>query len=61
MSSRPEFDLDADAYRRRIRVVTTSAGVVQSDLQDDFHHFVVTLRHHGEHVESVEAESRRWP
>jgi hypothetical protein len=61
MSSRPDFDLDADAYRRRIRVVTLEPGVVESDLQDDFHHFVVTLRHNGEIVESVDAESERWP
>jgi Protein of unknown function (DUF2889) len=61
MSSRPEFDLDADAYRRRIRLVTLEPGLVESDLQDDFHHFVVTLRHDGERVESVNADSRRWP
>jgi hypothetical protein len=61
MSSRPDFDLDADAYRRRIRVVTLEPGVVESDLQDDFHHFVVTIRHNGEVVESVDAESERWP
>lgn len=61
MSSRPDFDLDADAYRRRIRVVTLEPGVVESDLQDDFHHFVITLRHDGEHVTSAEASSHRWP
>jgi hypothetical protein len=61
MSSRPDFDLDADAYRRRIRVLTLEPGVVESDLQDDFHHFVITLRHDGERVESVAAQSERWP
>ena len=61
MSSRPDFDLDADAYRRRIGVVTLEPGVVESDLQDDFHHFVITLHHDGKRVESVEAQSRRWP
>jgi hypothetical protein len=61
MSSRPEFDLDADAYRRRTRVVSLEPGVVQSDLQDDFHHFVITLRHDGGHVLAVDVESRRWP
>jgi hypothetical protein len=61
VSSPPDFDLDADAYRRRIRVVTLEPGVVESSLQDDFHHFVVTLRHDGERVESVEAGSERWP
>jgi hypothetical protein len=61
MSSRPEFDLDADAYRRRVHVVTLQPGVVETALQDDFHHFVVTLRHDGERVESADAQSRRWP
>jgi hypothetical protein len=61
MSSRPEFDLDADAYRRRIRIVSLDPGVVQSDLLDDFHHFVITLRHDGTRVVAVDAESRRWP
>jgi hypothetical protein len=61
VSSPPDFDLDADAYRRRIRVVTLEPGVVESSLQDDFHHFVVTVRHDGERVESVEAGSERWP
>jgi hypothetical protein len=61
MSSRPAFDLEADAYRRRIRVTTVEPRVVRSDLQDDFHHFVITLLHDGEHVVSVDAESLRWP
>jgi len=61
MSSRPDFDLDANAYRRRIRIVTREPGVVETDLEDDFHHFVVTLRHDDERVVSMEAESRRWP
>jgi hypothetical protein len=61
MSSRPDFDLDSDAYRRRIRIVTLGPDLVVSDLQDDFHHFVITLRHDGERVESVDAQSRRWP
>ncbi len=57
----PDFDLDADAYRRRIRVRTVEPGVVVSELEDDFHHFIVTLRHDGERVLSAAAESRRWP
>ena len=61
MSSRPDFDLDADAYRRRIRIVTLEPGSVEADLEDDFHHFVITLRHDGERVESVDAQSLRWP
>jgi hypothetical protein len=61
MSSRPEFDLDANTYRRRIRVTTVAPGVVESDLQDDFHHFVITLRHDGDRIVAVDADSRRWP
>jgi hypothetical protein len=57
----PDFDLDADAYRRRIVVQATAPGVVVTDLEDDFHRFVVTLRHDGARVESVHAESHRWP
>lgn len=56
-----DFDLGADAYRRRIRVQTIEPGVVVSALEDDFHYFVVTLRHDGERVVSVDCESRRWP
>ena len=59
--SRPDFDLDGDVYRRRIAITTVEPGVVVSDLEDDFHHFVITLRHDGRHVESVDAESERWP
>jgi len=55
----PDFDLDADAYRRRIRVETRAPGVVVSELEDDFHHFVVTLTHDGERVVSAENESHR--
>ncbi len=61
MSTQPDFDLDVDAYRRRIRVHTAEPGVVVSELEDDFHHFVVTLTHDGKHVLSCENTSRRWP
>jgi hypothetical protein len=57
----PDFDLDADAYRRRIRVRTVEPGVVVSELEDDFHHFVVTLTHDGERVVRCENISHRWP
>jgi hypothetical protein len=55
------FDLEADAYRRRIRATTVEPGVVVSALEDDFHVFIVTLRHDGTQVVDVECESRRWP
>lgn len=55
------LDRAADAYRRRIRVTTVAPGVVVSELEDDFHHFVVTLRHADGRVAEVTCESRRWP
>ncbi len=61
MTTSSGFDLDADAFRRRIRVRTTETGVVVSELEDDFHHFVVVLRHDGERVVSCENKSFRWP
>jgi hypothetical protein len=57
----PPLSIAADVYRRRILVRAVAPGVVVTDLEDDFHHFVVTLRHDGTVVESVDAESIRWP
>jgi hypothetical protein len=48
-------------YRRRIRMVAVDAGGVEGALEDDFHHFEVTLRHDGERVTGIEVRSRRWP
>jgi len=48
-------------YRRRIRTVAVDDGVVEGGLEDDFHHFEITLRHDGERVTRVESRSRRWP
>jgi hypothetical protein len=59
--SSPDFDVHADAYRRRIRIATIEPGVVVSALEDDFHHFEVTLRHADGAVVSCEAVSYRWP
>ncbi|MGH8986615.1 MAG: DUF2889 domain-containing protein [Acidimicrobiia bacterium] len=49
------------SYRRRIRLVATEPGVVEGALDDDFHHFEVTLRHDGSRVVEAAARSRRWP
>ncbi len=49
------------SYRRRIRLVVTEAGVVEGALEDDFHHFVITLRHDGSVVTAADAGSKRWP
>lgn len=48
-------------YRRRIRTVAVDRGVVEGGLEDDFHHFEITLRHDGARVTGVESRSRRWP
>lgn len=49
------------SYRRRIRAVMASPGVVEGGLEDDFHHFTVRLSHDGVLVTSVEAHAHRWP
>ena len=49
------------AFRRRVRVVVEDAGRVVGGLEDDFHYFQVEVRHDGTRVESVAAQSRRWP
>jgi hypothetical protein len=56
-----DLDRGADAYRRRTTVTAPEAGVVVCDLEDDFHHFVVTVRHAGGRVAAVECASHRWP
>ena len=57
----PDFDLGADAYRRRIDVVIVDDTTVRCALQDDFHHFVVTVQHDQRVVVGVVADSIRWP
>lgn len=57
----PPLDEDGDVYRRRILVRAVDERTVVSELEDDFHHFVVTLRHDGGRVVSVHNESHRWP
>jgi len=49
------------SYRRRIRLVATAPDTVEGGLEDDFHHFEVTLRHDGIRVVDVDARSVRWP
>lgn len=57
--SAPALD-DLPGYRRRFRV-TPGEGWVLSELEDDFHHMRVTLRHAGGLVTGVEAEMVRAP
>jgi hypothetical protein len=48
-------------FRRRIRLVTTEPGVVDAALEDDFHHFALTLRHDDGGVLDVAGRALRWP
>jgi len=49
------------AYRRRIRLVALGADVVWGGLEDDFHHFEVTLHHDQRHVTKATMQAIRWP
>jgi hypothetical protein len=51
----------ATPYRRRIRLVKIDATTVWGGLEDDFHHFEVTLHHDGTHVTGLEMHAARWP
>ncbi len=57
----PPLATDRDVYRRRIAVQSVDRATVVADLEDDFHHFVVTLRHDGTKVVGVANQSHRWP
>jgi hypothetical protein len=48
------------AYRRAV-TIAADAGAVSAEMEDDFHHFAVTLRHDGATIESVSADSIRAP
>lgn len=51
---------DLPGYRRRFRV-TPGDGWVRSEMEDDYHHMRVTLRHEGGVVTVVEPEMVRAP
>jgi hypothetical protein len=48
-------------FRRRIRLVRPEPGLVVGELEDDFHHFRVRLRHDADHVVEAVGESPRSP
>ncbi|MCU1456692.1 MAG: hypothetical protein JWL73_784 [Actinomycetia bacterium] len=48
-------------FRRAIVLETPGPGVVTGELEDDYHHFRVAVRHDGEHVTAVEGEAVRFP
>jgi hypothetical protein len=49
------------SYRRRIRLVATEPGIVESGLEDDAHYFKVVLRHDDRQVQGIEASAPRAP
>ena len=48
-------------YRRRIRLVKVSPTRVWGGLEDDFHHFEVSIDHDGTHVTGLQMDAVRWP
>jgi hypothetical protein len=55
----PRLD-DLPGFRRRIRIVPEDRAVVAA-VEDDFHHMTVVLRHDGERILAVEAQTIRAP
>ncbi len=49
------------AYRRTIELVTGSPGRVDGELEDDFHHFRVSIAHEDGVVTAVDGETPRHP
>jgi hypothetical protein len=50
-----------DGYRRRIELATVSAEVVRGEMEDDFHHFRVSIVHEDGKVVVVDGEAVRHP
>ena len=50
----------AGALRRTI-ILAASAGAVRAGVEDDFHHFELTIAHDGRHVTSVQSRHVRTP
>jgi len=48
-------------YRRMIELVTVSPEEVQGELEDDFHHFRVSIAHDGAKVTALEGTAVRHP
>ena len=48
-------------YRRRIRLLRLDPTTVWGGLEDDFHHFEITLDHDGERVTEISMDALRWP
>lgn len=49
------------SYRRRIRLAVTDPTTVEAGIEDDFHHFRITLHHDASVVHGIETRSYRIP
>lgn len=49
------------AYERRIELVTVSRGEVRGEMEDDFHHFRVSIAHDGRRVTALDGDAARHP
>ncbi len=61
MQFTPPLDTNADVYRRRITIAVVEGLAARCELQDDFHHFIVTISHDHTTVTGTAVESRRFP
>ncbi len=52
---------DGGGYRRRIELVTVSPGLVRGEMEDDFHHFRVSIAHAGGKVTALDGTAVRHP
>src|SRR6185312_8814867 len=58
----PDMTHPSGSYRRRIRVTASpDQAAVTAELEDDFHHFRVTVAHDGACVTGVRATGVRFP
>lgn len=48
-------------FRRAILLDAVAPGVVRGEVEDDFHHFIVTLRHDGDRVTGADGSALRHP
>ena len=46
---------------RRATIISASEYQVSAEMEDDFHHFRITLRHDGDVVTGIVGESIRFP
>jgi Protein of unknown function (DUF2889) len=49
------------SYRRRIRLVASAPDTVEAGIEDDFHHFRLTLHHDSSRVRGIETAAYRIP